>query len=832
MVDSVIRIVADTRRAVVAIENLDSKLNKLGLTTAKLNTGVGALVRGGGGLALAIAAVGTAVGGAIVGIAALSEKARVLDAQLGLVAKSAEEVAAAKNLLREFSGESGVAFDELSKLFGRIALSKEALGATNGQILKFTDAIAKIGSLGATSKQGLNAALLQLGQGLSSGVVRAEEFNSLVENTPLLVKQIEIGLGAVPGSLKRMASEGKLFSRDVFAAILKQASEIDKAFEGIGPRLSVGIVKVKTELDALGEAVGKAFDTSPIVDDFLITTAELIRWVTDRIPMIAGAFADTYDKVIAFTQTTAVGVYRFFEGAAKLTGNVLVSAFELSKNVILSIFTETFAFITEKLARFYQTLSNLANKVGLTDIANEYAAFKNTLDSLSARSGDVVNFGDVWEDQKIIFENALTGVISSYVAFSKDAMENESALGARLDENNEIFEQRLAFLKAVKGEMERLREEGEKPPAPGSGIKQLTDAEMRKLKDQLDEIRIEASGLDEQRLEALRKEFQERIGIVRDALDQKIIDETEADTIIFNLQKQHVQELAEERLKIEDDIEKRKEEAFERELERMGGFKEAYLTAIDIVDAKMNTLGEQSFAKVGELLGNATNDFADAIGEAAVSSSSIKDATQEIAKSIGKDAVASLVKFGVQRAMLWAQGKAQQTANTVASVAQAKVVAAAWAPAAAAASLASFGTNAPPAIAGMESAYGASFASAVAGFRASGGEVGAGVYRVNEGGPEVYTGRDGRQFLLSPREGGRVDPLADAGGGSANARVVIHNNAPNTDIEVTRNDEEIIEIAVQRAVTAARRDFRASMSTGYGDYSSAINRNLAVRRRF
>ena len=53
-------------------------------------------------------------------------------------------------------------------------------------------------------------ALRQFGQSISSGVVRAEEFNSILEQMPELARQIAAGMGVSIGELRQLMLDGKL----------------------------------------------------------------------------------------------------------------------------------------------------------------------------------------------------------------------------------------------------------------------------------------------------------------------------------------------------------------------------------------------------------------------------------------------------------------------------------------------------------------------------------------------------------------------------------------------------------------------------------------------
>ena len=133
---------------------------------------------------------------------------------------------------------NGAALGSTVELFQRLATSRKDLKATNDQMLDFTDAVQKLGVIGGSSTTALDAGLMQLSQGLSGGVLRAEEFNSLLENIPELASRIGKGMDDIGksdnelglGDLRKLVLEGKLLSEDVLQSILVQLPEIEKQF--------------------------------------------------------------------------------------------------------------------------------------------------------------------------------------------------------------------------------------------------------------------------------------------------------------------------------------------------------------------------------------------------------------------------------------------------------------------------------------------------------------------------------------------------------------------------------------------------------------------------
>lgn len=157
-----------------------------------------------------------------------------------------------------------------SGVYQRFAQNAETLKISQAQIASLTETVSKAVAVSGASAGAADAALTQFGQALGSGILRGDEFNSVMEQTPALAKAIATGLGVTTGELRNMAKEGKL-TMDVLVPALERAKEsvddqfntriltISAAFEN----LNTSAIKWIGELDkstGASEAFAKAID--------------------------------------------------------------------------------------------------------------------------------------------------------------------------------------------------------------------------------------------------------------------------------------------------------------------------------------------------------------------------------------------------------------------------------------------------------------------------------------------------------------------------------------------------------------------------------------------
>lgn len=111
-------------------------------------------------------------------------------------------------------------------------MAGEAFGS-NAELVAFSEQINKQFALAGTSSQGIQAAMLQLTQAMSSGVLRGEELNSVLEQAPTIAQAIAKYMGVSVGEMRELASEGKITAAVVKNALFSAAEETNAAFEKV-----------------------------------------------------------------------------------------------------------------------------------------------------------------------------------------------------------------------------------------------------------------------------------------------------------------------------------------------------------------------------------------------------------------------------------------------------------------------------------------------------------------------------------------------------------------------------------------------------------------------
>ncbi len=184
-----------------------------------------------------------------------------------------------QNLMR-ISSATGGSLQDTAKLWETLSTALRDTGATNGQVIQLTETLQKIGRIGGSSAEEMANALRQFGQSISSGTVRAEEFNSILEQMPELARQIAAGMGVSIGELRQLMLDGKLTAEDALNAIQKQTGSVNAEFEKLPRTLSQANTALTNSflsmIDSVNQATGASTGLVAVIDSMSAALDRLV----------------------------------------------------------------------------------------------------------------------------------------------------------------------------------------------------------------------------------------------------------------------------------------------------------------------------------------------------------------------------------------------------------------------------------------------------------------------------------------------------------------------------------------------------------------------------
>jgi tape measure domain-containing protein len=198
------------------------------------------------------------VGAGLSGIKDLSEVAdsfKNLEAKIKLVTGEGKAFDDAFEGVFEIAKRTNSAVEETGVLFTKLAEAGKGLGVSQAEALKLTETINQAIQVSGASAGASGAAIQQLVQGLQSGVLRGDEFNSVMEQAPRLAKALADGLGVGTGELRNMAEQGRLTSETVIKSLQGQSDAVQAEFGKLPATVGRAMQNLSTEFTRyIGEA--------------------------------------------------------------------------------------------------------------------------------------------------------------------------------------------------------------------------------------------------------------------------------------------------------------------------------------------------------------------------------------------------------------------------------------------------------------------------------------------------------------------------------------------------------------------------------------------------
>ncbi|MCW4988337.1 tape measure protein [Enterobacter mori] len=690
-----------------------------------------------------------------------------LNARIERLTGSAAAASQTMQALMRISSATGGSLQDTEKLWETLSTALRDTGATNGQIIQLTETLQKIGRIGGSSSEEMANALRQFGQSISSGTVRAEEFNSILEQMPELVRQIATGMGVGVGELRQMMLDGKLSAEDALNAIQKQTGAVNAEFEKLPRTLSQANTALTNSflsmIDSVNQATGASTGLVAVIDSM---TAALDRLVGK---------AASADAQISDLNSTA----EMFTRRARTWSWLGLDGWE-------------------------------AQNKALAGLSNKAAMLVGDLAAVTKASQTAANTKPI--------EIKTTGSASgSKAKGGKSAAQKEAEQYAKAQEtvNQKLDElrQKAELSAGSVGELSRAQAVLNAQQSLGNDATQeqviLAGQYAAKAWDNANALRAQAKA-EKERTDAANKfstiqgKTSKTAGL--DSQYQKDIADIQQ---YAQLYPQKIGEAEAARAAIEQQYRDQRNAAMWEEWAQQNAATQAAAAAFD---------------SLGSVASNALTGIV-------TGSMSASDAMRSIGMTVLNSVINSFVQMGVEWVKSAIMGQTATTAavaasttaqaagiaaTTATSTAAAAATTAAWTPAAIMSSVASFGGAVAIGLGAMAGIL------ALSGKRKNGGPVSAGgMYQVGEGGmPEIYQASTGKQYMI-PGDNGKVISNKDMTAGGGGGVVINIQNYTSSSVDAQAGTDANGGVTVDVIV--------ADLNNG-GPISNAITSNMNVKR--
>lgn len=232
------------------------------------------------------------------GVAAMADDWSNLGARLSLANKGVVEQAAALGGVYAVAQRTSTAVGTTGDLVARLSTSLGDMGmkseAAFQKGLALSETINQTFALSGAAAAAQGNAITQFTQALAGGVLRAEEFNSVVENSPRLAKAMADGMKVGMGELRRMVNEGKVSASEMLRAIESQAGVIEEEFTRLPLTIGRAWVQIVNGIKKYIGTVDQAHSTSAKIARGMSLVAQNIDSIANAVILLGKVAATVY----------------------------------------------------------------------------------------------------------------------------------------------------------------------------------------------------------------------------------------------------------------------------------------------------------------------------------------------------------------------------------------------------------------------------------------------------------------------------------------------------------------------------------------------------------
>lgn len=163
----------------------------------------------------------------------LSDQLTSTTARLNLMNDGLQTTQDLQNMIYLSAERSRGAYQATADAVSKLGLMAGDAFSSSEEIIAFTEQLNKQFTIAGTEAAGIDAAMLQLTQAMGSGVLRGEEYNSILEQAPNIIQAIADYMEVPKGQLKDMAAEGEITAEIVKNAMFAAADETNAKFESM-----------------------------------------------------------------------------------------------------------------------------------------------------------------------------------------------------------------------------------------------------------------------------------------------------------------------------------------------------------------------------------------------------------------------------------------------------------------------------------------------------------------------------------------------------------------------------------------------------------------------
>lgn len=430
--EKTIKIKVDQSGASSYIDKLDSRMDKLDDSTKNTNKSFGALKA-------SVVAVAAAL--QVRQIAQYADAFTSIQNQIRQTTNSTKDLTDRTSDLLNIANRSRVEFSATAELYTNLALSTESLNLSTEKQLRLTETIAKSFAVSGKSAAENAGAIRQLGQAFARGALRGDEFNSIAEGAPEIMRALQRSLSLTQGELIEFAATGGITAEVLVDALGEAADVID--------------IKMSKATQTLAQAFQEAENNA-------IAFVGSSDTITNTMGLAGDAVIALSDNLDVLTDIALVGAVI---GYSRLSSALVINTAETVKNKLAKVATVPVAakvnnginFTTRTIQA--QTLAMRASTIAATGLRGAMSILGGPVGVAILAATAVASFAlsaDDAEDSANRLSVQVDNLAASFGNLTKEQIEpklqNATVEVNKLEESLLLADQKLKQLEKFSGD--------------------------------------------------------------------------------------------------------------------------------------------------------------------------------------------------------------------------------------------------------------------------------------------------------------------------------------------------------------------------------------------
>ena len=516
----------NTTGATNSINNLQSSMNGLGATANSVGAALAAMV-----------SVNT-----VKDIASILDASTNLQNRLQGVTAEGQTSKDVMNLLAQSAQNLGVSLNDLGNSYASIANATKDLGYSQQTNIMLNDTLTKSLLINGATQQQVNSAYYQFGQIMAKGKSEGDDFNSMLEAAPGIIRNMSDQLGVTTGALRYMSSQGKL-TADVWKKAMEgSADAVDKAFKDRIPTIGQSIEKLKNTMSLSFTGLDAKFQISKHAELAILKITNSILELGNSFDEMANSKTVAFFKLVAAAALLAAGftvigrvVSLVVAGWGVLTTALAtVSGWFVTLATYLGVTNAVLAGMIARLAAFVGGLLALLG-IDLSGVKDQFKGLSDAWDTLFNKDSSGANKKILSLDEQLAEENKKLMKALGLTDLSADTsqgptsdkktekdLKNADAVKKALQGLSQAYKDYAASAQASIETIGKTRNEVELINAKKDAYKTYY-ADVLKLRDEYmkNDSNLSASDAEKKAINELSGEYNKQLGIISELNAQK-----------------------------------------------------------------------------------------------------------------------------------------------------------------------------------------------------------------------------------------------------------------------------------------------------------------------